>query len=64
MGIREDFLRTCLPAADPNVVVGRCHHTCRVRVNMGTKNPDRIGMRSHFVSPRHLLNMKDTRDNL
>jgi len=50
LGPREQFLLTKLPPLQ-GVVVGGCSHTCVIRANMGKKNFERIGMRSHYVSP-------------
>ena len=50
MSPREDYLRQFLPPLNPNVVVGSCAHACAVRVTMGSKKPEEIGMRYRFVS--------------
>ena len=49
VGEREKYLLSIVPPLQ-GVLVGRCLHTCRTRVNMGKKNFERIGMRSHYVS--------------
>jgi hypothetical protein len=56
MGPRHDYLSGCglIPPLDPLIMVGRCPHTCLTRVNMGWKNAERIGMRSHYVSGDNL----------
>lgn len=50
MSPREDFLRDNVPPLPSDMVVGRCPHTCTVRMNMGVKDPNKIGMRYTFVS--------------
>jgi hypothetical protein len=52
---RSLYLLSKVPVLPSDVVVGRCHHSCEVQVNMGTKDPERIGMRYHFVSAWVLL---------
>lgn len=50
MSPREDFLLDNIPPLPADLVVGRCSHTCVTRANMGVKDPQKIGMRYHYVS--------------
>jgi hypothetical protein len=58
----EEFLRNSnlLPAPDSNIMVGCCPHTCTVTVNMGMRRPERVGMRSHYVSSYQFITFYST----